>query len=117
MKQSPPQSDKLQKLRESMFNDWIGKTALSYHLDIAYRNKRISAQDLEDCYQEIKDFLSQALDTYADEVRRETLGEAYKIFLKAIRDAKQKFTSNKEFQLVVDVRDIEIMLQTEIEKR
>ena len=33
--------------------------------------------------------------------------EAYKIFLETIRDSKQKFPGRKEFELVVDVRDVE----------
>jgi hypothetical protein len=44
-------------------------------------------------------------------VRQEARGEgciqAYKLFLEEIRNAKAKFPSRNEFELVVDVRDVE----------
>jgi hypothetical protein len=57
-------------------------------------------------YKEVKAFIHK--------VRQEAMGEgciqAYKLFLEEIRNAKAKFPSRNEFELVVDVRDVEKLI-------
>jgi hypothetical protein len=41
------------------------------------------------------------------EAREEGAIDAYHIFLKTIKEAKQKFPYTKEFEIVADIRDVE----------
>lgn len=51
----------------------------------------------------VEDFLSTAL----DQAWRTATLQAYQSFLEVIKDSKNKFPNSKEFELVVNVRDIE----------
>lgn len=59
----------------------------------------------------IKKFIHQAILSAEENGRKKGALKAYEVFIKSIKEAREKFPNRKNFELVVDVRDIEKTLK------